>query len=43
MAYVGMHISRHLKEGLAWATDKGDCLSENRPSLHLPVFREIPF
>ena len=22
MAYVGVHISRHLKEGLAWATDK---------------------
>ena len=20
-----------------------DCLSENRPSLHLPVYREIPF
>ena len=20
-----------------------DCLSENRPSSHLPVFREIPF
>ena len=23
MAYVGVHVSRRLKEELAWATDKG--------------------